>query len=326
MPRPATAILLSLGAGLVAGLMFASMASGGRLSMLLGCLLPLPLFMAGLALGLPAAGIAAVAGALVGFGFGGAYAGLWFALVVGLPVTVLCRQALLSRDTPSAVGELVGAPGAVVTEWYPPGALLAWATGLCVALLSLLFLWFAAEDGGLKGVLGRQADRVVDAIVQQAPSMVPAGGEEQFRLRARFFAELAPASMAVLWMAMMLTNGAVAQWGVTRMGRNLRPTPAYAEARLPVGFAVALALSLLLAMLSGGFGYYGATLAAALAVPYVVIGLAAMHVMTRGRPSRVPVLVLTYLCLITFTFPLVLLGLADQLFDLRGRYGPRTTT
>lgn len=325
MPRPAVAILLSLGAGLVAGLMFASMASGGRLSMLLGFLLPLPPLVAGLALGLPAAGIAAVTGALVGFGFGGVYAGLWFALVIGLPVTVLVRQALLSRDTPSAVGALVGAPGAVVTEWYPPGALLGWATGMCVALLSVLFLWFAGEDGGLKGVLGRQAERVVDAIVQQAPSMVPAGGEEKFRLRARFFAELAPASIAVLWMAMMLANGVVAQWGVARMGRNLRPTPAYASARLPVAFAIALGAALLLAMLSGGLGYYGATVAAVLAIPYVALGLAAMHVITRGRSSRVPVLVLTYLCLITFTFPLVLLGLADQLFDLRGRFGPTTT-
>ena len=56
-----------------------------------------------------------------------------------------------------------------------------------------------------------------------------------------------------------------------------------------------------------------------------MLGLAAMHVITRGRASRVPVLVLTYLCLITFTFPLVLLGLADQLFDLRGRFGPKTS-
>jgi hypothetical protein len=316
MPRAPLALLLSLGAGLVAGLLYASVGSGGRLSLALGLFLPLPLFMAGLSLGVPGAAIAGLMGALVAAPMVGVLGAGVFLAAFCVPVTVLCRQALLSREVASAAGTMV--------EWYPPGALVTWATGLCAALATAVFLYHAGEEGGLRGALARQADRMVDLIVQQRSALMAGQDEGKLRALARIAADLQPTLRSMMWMVVMLMNFSLAQWGVTRMGRNLRPAPALADVRLPPALAAALALALALAFLSDTLGYYAASLSAILSIPYVLAGLAVMHVLTRGRPTRVPVLVLTYLCLFIFTFPLVLLGLADQAFDLRGRFGRRT--
>jgi hypothetical protein len=315
MPRLPVALLWSLGAGLAAGLMFASASSGGRFSVALLCFVALPLFMAGLALGLPSAAIGGVVGTALVLVLANPLNALVFFATFALPAAVLTRQALLSREVASPAG------GAPATEWYPSGGLVAWATGLCVAMVSAVFLFHASEDGGLRGVLMRQADAQVDWLKEHAPRVMKRQDENQVRAMARFVGELKPMLFAVGGLSVVLLNGCLAQWGLTRMGRNLRPSPSLADFRMPAAMALALAAATGLTFLGQDFAHYALTIIAILAVPYVLAGLIVMHVLTRQRPGRTVLLVLTYLCLMIFTFPLVVLGLVDQAFDLRGRFG-----
>lgn len=338
MPRTAVVIALSLGAGLVTGLMFVSMFSGGfATKTVLSYTLPLPLFIAGLALGAAAAGLAAVAGAALVAALLGLAPGGVFLLGVGLPVAWLCRQALLWRAVaPPAAGGggdgVAGVDGGVAIqdggnatrEWYPPGLLLTWLTVLCGLLLGAVFLWFAGADGGLRGALARQLELAATVLAQQMPALVAGEGEAALRARLRFGAEIMPASMAAMWMMVMVANGCLAQWGVTRMGRNQRPGARFRDLRLPAPLAMALAVALGLALLPDSIGHFGGTLAAILALPYLVAGLVAVHALTLGRGGRPLLLGVAYLGLFTiywFSLPLVLLGLVDQIFDLRGRFG-----
>jgi len=337
MPRTAVVIALSLGAGLVTGLMFVSMFSGGLVTKtVLSYTLPLPLFTAGLALGAAAAGLAAVAGAVLVAALLGLMPGGVFLLGVGLPVAWLCRQALLWRAiAPPAADGGEGAAGVdggatvqdggnAAREWYPPGLLLTWLTVLCGLLVAAVFLWFAGAEGGLRGALARQLELAATVLARQMPALVAGEGEAALRARLRFGAEIMPASMAAMWMMVMLANGCLAQWGVTRMGRNQRPGARFRDLRLPPPLAIALAVALGLALLPDSIGHFGGTLAAILALPYLVAGLVVVHTLTLGRGGRPLLLGVAYLGLFTiywFSLPLVLLGLADQLFDLRGRFG-----
>src|SRR5262249_22587796 len=146
---------------------------------------------------------------------------LWFLAALGGPVFWLTRQALLSR--PAAANG-----GTPMQEWYPPGLLLGWLSALAAALIGVVFLLAADEEGGLKGLLIRQIEQVIAGVVGSMPGIAlrdPAFLHD----RIGFAATVLPATYALSWMLLMLGNGSLAQWGVKRMGRALRPTPRWTE-------------------------------------------------------------------------------------------------
>ena len=59
------------------------------------------------------------------------------------------------------------------------------------------------------------------------------------------------------------------------------------------------------------------------AMAFTMTGLAAVHVLTLGHPSRIAILVGVYVAGFVFQFPvlmIVALGVADSIFDLRTRF------
>jgi hypothetical protein len=79
-------------------------------------------------------------------------------------------------------------------------------------------------------------------------------------------------------------------------------------------------------------GVLSGVLAASLLMAYSLLGLAVLHAITRSVGGRAFVLAGTYSALIILGWPALLmsfLGLADALFDLRGRvagrHGPPTS-
>ncbi len=107
------ALLGALGAGL-----YLTVLTGSPGAMILVYLAQLPLFAAGLWLGIGAAAMAALTASAVLLAAGGVIAAALFAGLYAAPVVLLVRQALLARNGPE---------GAL--EWYPPGLLTAWLTG-----------------------------------------------------------------------------------------------------------------------------------------------------------------------------------------------------
>ena len=74
--------------------------------------------------------------------------------------------------------------------------------------------------------------------------------------------------------------------------------------------------------LPGIVGISAGVLAASLLMAYAILGLAVLHMITRGMGSRPFMLGGIYVAVLMFGWPVLvmsLLGLADTAFDLRGR-------
>ena len=96
--------------------------------------------------------------------------------------------------------------------------------------------------------------------------------------------------------------------------------------RLPRAAALVLAVSLGLSLLGGGVGLVSRVVSAALIAALALQGLAVIHSVTRGRGSRLPVLVIVYLSIVALMpWPLLFwgaVGLLDTAFSFRDRQRP----
>ncbi|MFY9686050.1 MAG: hypothetical protein WAJ88_09655, partial [Pseudolabrys sp.] len=120
-------VLIGIGAGAAAALLFASVTSGSWLSIPLFYLAPLPIMIAGLGWSHWAAMTAALAGALgLGAVFGTVFL-LAFAAGAGFPAWWLGYLAMLARPGAASNGN---GQGVASLEWYPPGRLVVWAAVL----------------------------------------------------------------------------------------------------------------------------------------------------------------------------------------------------
>ena len=263
-----------------------------------------PLFLAGLSLGLPAALAASAASALVVSGVTGLVGGLLHGLVNGLPVLLLVQRALLSRRA---------VDGGV--EWYPPGLLVSWLTGLALVALASLLALLASAEGGIAGAVQRQIE-----------AMLPIFGPNQEAMRPLFetIAPVVPGMIVAAWMLVTMLNGALAQSVLLRAGRAARPAPDIATTELPRVLAAGLAIVGGLALLGpGALGVVGANATVVLTVPFLVLGLAVVHAATKGVRARALLLGGLYAVTAILTWPVIVivaLGLIDQGFGIKRRF------
>lgn len=297
---------LAVAAGLASAVLFAAVMAG-NLALLTTYLAPLPLFAAGFGLGFVAVAVAAAVGLAAVALVAGSGAALPFAATAAVPAVVVVRQALLWR---------ADADGKV--EWYPPGLLLGWLTALAAAGLVLAALIAPEHADGLEGL-------VRDYVAQAAEQMAPGAPVEMRQMAVALWVPLLPAMLAAVWLLVAVLNAVLAQWALTRTGRNLRPTPAYQGLELPdwvAGALVVAAVTMLVA--EGSLGYLARNAAALLLVPYVLLGLAVVHGAVRGRPNGGMVLALFYgVFVIVFGWAVLVvagLGLVRHWKTLRRRF------
>lgn len=301
-----SAILTSAAAGILGALAFLALPLTGALgAVVFAYLTALPLFMAGLAFGLPGAAIAGGAGALaVVLLSGGPWAALLFVLLYGLPVAFIARQALLARRRDD--GGL---------EWYPPGRLLLWLVGYGLSGMLFVLALLGGAEGGPLGALERA---FADAIATMPPELAAGFGTAD----AAALARLAPGLIVVSWVLMMVINAALAQGAVARFGRNLRPSPRMADVELPPWAGPAFVGATVAAALFGGIaGVLMMSVAMALGLAFVFAGLAVVHAVLRGRPIKPVVLTLVYLSFL-LSWPLLFvagLGVVEQWTGWRRR-------
>jgi hypothetical protein len=262
-----------------------------------------PLFIAGLSLGLPAALMATAVASVSVMTAGGLLGGIVHALVNALPVLILLNRALLSRRAPD---------GGV--EWYPPGLLVAWLSGLAAVTLGVLLTILAMGQGGMAGSVHRQIELIL-----------PMFGPNQESLRPLFeiVAPILPAIIVAAWMLVTMANGAIAQAITTGMRRALRPALKIAETELPNWLAIALVIAAGVVLIGHGLiGTIAANATVILLVPFVVLGLAVVHLATRGVRARGFLLGGLYAVTAILTWPLIViiaLGLIEQGFGLKRR-------
>ena len=276
--------------------------TGSPGSAILVYLTQLPLFVAGLWLGVGASALAGLAASLILLAASDITAAAVFAALNSVPVVVLVRQSLLARR---------GAEG--IIEWYPPGLLTAWLTGLALAGIGAALLLLGGPDGvqaTLRETLAPALGRLVN---ENSP------GRDEL---AGFLALIMPSIIAASWMVMAATNGSLAQGLLARFGASWRPSPDLAALGLPMWVPLLFAFAGVATTLGGTARFLGINVMIVLAVPFCLAGLAVLHTIARRFPRPAFLLVTFYVLAGVFGWPLLLvtlLGLLDASLGLRRR-------
>ncbi|HJU15611.1 MAG TPA: DUF2232 domain-containing protein [Stellaceae bacterium] len=293
--------------GAVGAGFYLTMLTGSPGSLILISMAQLPLFAAGLWLGAGAAALAALAATGILLAATGAVSAAFFAAVMAMPVVVLVRQALLARTQ---------SDGAV--EWYPPGLLAGWLTGLAL-FGTVLGVVLAGGTHGIEAILRRALGPALDRLMV-APGL---DGMPDRNDIVRSLALVLPGMLAVSWMAMVATNGILAQGVLARFGANRRPSPDIAALGLPPWMPLLFAAGAAAASFDGPARPFGVSVMILLFVPFCLAGLAVLHTAARRLSRPLPVLVIFYVLAALLGWPLLLtavLGFVDGAFGLRRRF------
>ncbi len=307
-------VIIGIGAGAAAALLFASVTSGSWLSIPLFYLAPLPIMIAGLGWSHWAAMTAALAGALgLGAVFGTVFL-LAFAAGAGFPAWWLGYLAMLAR--PVAVSDGSG-QGAASFEWYPPGRLVVWA-----AVLGVLVVIVAIPNFGIDADSFRAGLRDALNAIMRVNNGTPARAGSNTERLLEILVNAIPPAAAVLATITNLLNLWLAARVVKFSGRLARPWPQLSSMTFPPLMTAALAIAIVLSFLDGMLGIVGGIVAASLLLVYGVLGFAVLHAITQGMSARPFVLSITYAGVILLGWPMLalcLLGLVDTAIGLRGR-------
>ncbi|MGA8388696.1 MAG: DUF2232 domain-containing protein [Pseudolabrys sp.] len=307
-------VIIGIGAGAAAALLFASVTSGSWLSIPLFYLAPLPIMIAGLGWSHWAAMTAALAGALgLGAVFGTVFL-LAFAAGAGFPAWWLGYLAMLARPVAATNGS---GQGAASFEWYPPGRLVVWA-----AALGVLVVIVAIPNFGIDADSFRAGLRDALNAIMRVNSGTPARAGSNTERLLEILVNAIPPAAAVLATITNLLNLWLAARIVKFSGRLARPWPQLSSMSFPPLMAAALAVAIVLSFLDGMLGIVGGIVAASLLLAYGVLGFAVLHAITQGMSARPFVLSITYAGVILLGWPMLalcLLGLVDTAIGLRGR-------
>jgi hypothetical protein len=277
--------------------------TGSTGSMILVYLAQLPLFAAGLWLGTGASASAGFVAALILAGAGNPLAAALFTALNVVPVVLLVRQSLLAKT----------GPGNAV-EWYPPGLMTAWLTGLGLVAAVATFVFFGgpqAMQAALREALAPALDRRLGEITPEVDELLA------------FVAFILPGIVATSWMVMTASNASLAQGLLARFGASWRPSPDLAALGLPMWIPVLLAFASGATLLGGTARFIGVNVLIVLVVPFCLAGLAVLHTVARRFPRPAVTLVTFYLLAGILGWPLVLialLGLLDSPLGLRRRF------
>src|SRR4051812_29875538 len=146
----------AIASGLVAALLYLSVLTGSLGALILVYLVQLPLFAAGLSLGVKAALFAGGTATLVTGLTSGTLSGTLFFVAEVAPAMLLIHQALRWR------GDETGA-----IAWCPPDRLVLWLTGIGAVALVAGALWLSGTaegfHGTVRGFLAGQLDDLFGA-------------------------------------------------------------------------------------------------------------------------------------------------------------------
>ena len=308
--------LIGISAGAATALLFASVASGSPLSVVLFYLAPLPILLAALGWSHWAALIAAVfasAGLAAVFT---SYFFVAFMIGVGLPAWWLGYLTLLARP-------VEGAPDGL--EWYPVGHLVVWAAILGAGVVVAGMLHFGIDEESFRSSLRSFMERMLRGGRSPAlPTELPQGTD--IGRVIDFLVVALPPTAAVVTTITNLLNLWLASRVARISGRLRRPPSDLASMQFPAYAPALVAAAVAVSFIPGLIGSFGTVFTASLLMAYAILGLAVVHAITRGMNSRPIALGGLYAVLLFFGWPVLLLsmlGLADTAFDLRGRAARR---
>lgn len=297
-------VLIGLGAGAAATLLFASVVSGALAAIFLFYLAPLPILIAALGWSHWAGLIAATTAALaIGFMSGSFFVSV---SVIAFGAWWLGYLSLLARP--------VGNGGGEALEWYPVGRLVLWSAIIGTLIVAAAIPNFGTDQQSLQAGLRKVYERILNdqSVVDMLVIAVPPA--------AAVFSTLT--NVFNLWLAGRI---------VKVSGRLKRPWPDLSAMTMPTSAMVALAAAIAGSFLPDLIGVMAGVLAASLLMAFAILGFAVLHAITRGLGSRAVLLTGAYAAAIVFFWPVLgiaMLGLAENTFNIRAhvqsKRGPPT--
>jgi len=312
----ATTFLVGLVSGVASAALSTVLGTGSILSLILFLFAPLPIFIAALGWRHHAGLVGSVVGASILAAAMGLDTARGYALSVGFPGWWLAYLALLGQPADP------GRPETGMT-WYPVGRLIVWtaAIGSALVLLTLLMHGGSVEDyraslrTTFEHFLRVETETPKDAIVT-----LPGGADASRIIELGVL--LLPPLAAALWTSVSLVNLWAAGRIVRASGRLVRPWPDLAAFRLPPLTLLAFIGGLGFSAIPGLFGFAAGVIGAAFTIPFAALGLALLHMGTRGRSARTLTLGAAYFLLFVQNWLIVViaaLGVVEFLFGLRAR-------
>jgi hypothetical protein len=289
--------------GFVSALLMSTAASENFAAYLLLCLVPLPVFLAGLGWGALASMIALAAGAAISHVFLGAPGAPSFLILFGTPA------AILSYITVTPHGR---------SGWRSAGT-LAIAAALAAACFSAcLFLLLGSERYGAM-ISAAAANENINALFLRLPG-VPLGLTAP-ETKALLYVSL-PAAFSAAWCGVLLLNLWAGLRTVHMSARLPRPAPLFLHMRFPLTILLACAVSTAAGLLLPDLaGRVALCFAGAFAAAYLILGLAVLCVLTEGMTWQVPVFIGVAAIGVMFRLPavavLIAFGAADSVFNFR---------
>jgi hypothetical protein len=292
-------MMVGLGAGAAAALLFASVVSGSIVAVLLFYLAPLPIMIAALGwshlAGLIAAAVATVVIASL--------SGVFF---IAVPVIAfgawwLGYLTLLARTPTNG--------GGAELEWYPIGRLLLWSAVIGTLIVTAAVPNFGTDQQSLETALRKTYQRILrdPAVIDVLVVAVPPA--------AAVFSTIT--NVLNLWLAARV---------VKISGRLKRPWPQLSAMTLPISSVGLLAAAGLGYFLPDLLGVLSGAFAASLLMVFAFLGFAVLHTVTNGTAGRGLVLAGIYAAALLVGWPVVavaVLGIAETLFNIRLRLAHR---
>ena len=300
-------IIVGLAAGLASAalLALATMGGAGASARIDGLIIvyflaSLPAFLAGLGWGPVAAVSAAVAAGIGCTLLRGPYAGAMVLASQGVPVALVCYLAQLNRTVVEPASGHAAAPSETV-EWYPVGRLIAVTALLAGAFGFLTVILLGTSIDDVRVLLRKLIENV---FLKQLPGLKDRKVEE-------------PEIQALTEVMLYGFPAAMAPW------------PDLASMQFPKGFGFALAISLAIATATQGYpALLAAGFAGAVMLAYLLMGLAILHHVSRGKPARALMLWGVYVGLVVLNpwsgLAVAMLGLVEPFLPWRRamRKGP----
>ena len=307
--------LIGISAGAATALLFASVASGSPLSVLLFYLAPLPILIAAMGWSHWAALVAAVFASASLAAVFGSFFFIAFLVGIGLPAWWLGYLALLARPVPGTTPDGL--------EWYPVGHLVFWAAVIGGAIVIVGMVSLGSDLDTFRASLRSGLERMLK--MQARPDAPAPRSAEPSRLIDFLVAALPPAA-AVLTTITNVVNLWLAERIARISGRLRRPPANLSAMQFPAYAPAAAAVAVGASFLPGIVGLSAGVLAASLMMAYAILGFAVLHVITRGTKGRTFTLGGIYAAVVVFGWPVLLMtliGLAEIAFDFRGRAARR---
>ncbi len=313
--------LIGIGAGVVAAVLFASLATNTALAVLLFYVTPLPLLLARIGWGRRAGQLAfIVAVVLVGIIISLKTA-VVYGVAVALPALLLGYLALLSRTMiPEDPDGRPLADMPPLVEWYPPGHIIAWTAVMAGGLVAAALLLTAGSAEVYQQSVRKVFEEVILPQLQSAG--VPVDPARSERYIANVGRLLLPSVAATAWMFVMLLNLWLAAKSASISGLLARPWPRFSQLEYPPLMTLGFLASIGAALLPGMIGIMAMAFVGAFGFAYLLLGLIVLHQLVAGSPYRLLLLAALYLAILIVDWVsllIALIGLAEPLLELRQR-------